>query len=380
MRISISFPRVSHTWFICKYYVTFLCTWSIVVIVNNWLIIVSFFRIIWNVEARSHRSELTVHHQVIEHIGQGILFYIHATAFFTVTTPSCIDNGIVVCLDFCHITCVTLTRTGEFQTVSVRAEHDVSSYIDHTSCFYVHSFCTIISICSKHIVSDDGISTHQINTIWPTVTQYRVGNDIMSIDVIGCNLRIGIVSSSIHFRCSSRRTFHNLTSCVFNDCMVNQHFFTSGWSHNTSPETCKNIFLCTFIFWNREQDRLFSCTFTIQVSIYGELYRDMIGSYSCCTYNDFHTFLDYKAFAFGHCVMVGQIYYRIGRPDNDVTCGFSISTISIFIVISIVIVSGSLSSIPVCNRVFFCTSCHKRQCYQSRSGQQIIFQFHVVII
>lgn len=34
----------------------------------------------------------------------------------------------------------------------------------------------------------------------------------------------------------------------------------------------------------------------------------MIGSYSCCTYNDFHTFLDYKAFTFGHCVMVGQIY------------------------------------------------------------------------
>ena len=33
--------------------------------------------------------------------------------------------------------------------------------------------------------------------------------------------------------------------------------------------------------------------------------------------------------------------------------------IGIFIVISIVIVSGSLSSIPVCNRVFFCTSCHK---------------------
>ena len=77
----------------------------------------------------------------------------------------------------------------------------------------------------------------------------------------------------------------------------------------------------------------------------------MIGSYSCCTYNDFHTFLDYKAFTFGHCVMVGQIYYRICRPDNDAVSCLSISTIGIFIVISIVIVSGSLSSIPVCNRV-----------------------------
>ena len=60
---------------------------------------------------RGHRLELAVDHEVVEDRGEGILFQIDGTTLYAVTTPTGIDDGVVVRTNECLVTACFVVLT-----------------------------------------------------------------------------------------------------------------------------------------------------------------------------------------------------------------------------------------------------------------------------
>ena len=103
--VVVTLPSVGHTALLFENDLAALATGYIIVIVDHGCAAVACLGIIRLAEFRGHRTELTVDHHVVDHVHQGVLLHIDAATLLAVTSPTGVDDGVVVGVDLGHATC-----------------------------------------------------------------------------------------------------------------------------------------------------------------------------------------------------------------------------------------------------------------------------------
>ena len=298
--VVVTLPSVGHTALLFENDLAALATGYIIVIVDHGCAAVACLGIIRLAEFRGHRTELAVDHHVVDHVHQGVLLHIDAATLLAVTSPTGVDDGVVVGVDLGHATCLALSGAGKLEAVGVGAEHEVARYISHATRLHVDCLGTVVSIGRKDVVGDDGLSTHQVDTVRPTVAQDRVGHYIASVDVVGRDLRIGIVACGIDTLGSCGRTLYHLSTGIFYHSMVDQQLLASGGSDDTTPQSSESVGLRAATLGYTEEHRLLGGTLAIEVAIHRELNGHMVGTYALLIKDYLHTLLNGEALASRH--------------------------------------------------------------------------------